>query len=396
MTTTELIECHGIFFSIQFEQKLAAAIKVNNRAMSSHACIESTARTTPSKCSQPPPLPPQHPQFPPPPQRTPSFPLIAKVVVPMGVRPGEVLTVQVQGFSACVAVPKGLPGNTFHVALHSSEAAALAASSRAPSAAPSAAPRNPLVNKQAFESGSMQADIEEAELLLGLSGPAPTHAPTRAPPAPHRLPPCVPFIEGLMLTRKDAWYAFVMANHARLGAASPFRGLPQRVLRVFWDILSKPIPTGPKRVNLEITMHTVHRVRAPGDYVVSNLRKFAIQVVLSYGESRRPAEFSLWLRARVQLEDGSDVEGLESKQEDCSFLGEVAALLIDGVALFRDMKMGKLLLSARHGGQRFRIRVEPREQAVRERYPFITVLSDPFRVVTKLPPPQWIPDGSDI
>ena len=67
--------------------------------------------------------------------------------------------------------------------------------------------------------------------------------------------------------------------------------------------------------------------------------------------------------------------------------GETESVVHDGVATFRELKMGKLLLSARHGGQRFRIRIEPKDPELRTRHPDLHVLSEPFRVVTKLPPP---------
>jgi hypothetical protein len=185
--------------------------------------------------------------------------------------------------------------------------------------------------------------------------------------------------------RKQAWYAFLMGTHPRVGSGSKVFGLHQQVLRNIFEHVRSPAGLA-----LEITKHSVHRVRGPNDYVVSNLRKFAIETVVFHRKSRRPAEHGLWLRATVFCEDGTAVSPCSTCQtgcENCMLLGDVEAPLIDGVALFREVKMGKLLLSARHAGHRFRLKIEPKDAAVRAAYPWFVVLSEPFRVVTKLPPP---------
>ena len=185
--------------------------------------------------------------------------------------------------------------------------------------------------------------------------------------------------------RKQAWYAFLMGTHPRVGSGSKVFGLHQQALRNIFEHVRSPAGLA-----LEITKHSVHRVRGPNDYVVSNLRKFAIETVVFHRKSRRPAEHGLWLRATVFCEDGTAVSPCSTCQtgcENCMLLGDVEAPLIDGVALFREVKMGKLLLSARHAGHRFRLKIEPKDAAVRAAYPWFVVLSEPFRVVTKLPPP---------
>ena len=228
------------------------------------------------------------------------------------------------------------------------------------------------------------------------SAAATTHPPPRAMPmqlpAPsanrsstmlpnHLSHPHLPVdINGVVVLRKDAWWAFLMGTHPR--SASPLRHFPGAVLACVWSHFAAP--TG---VELEITKHSVHRVRGPGDYVVSNLRKFELETILCYRSTRRPAEHALMLRASVRSECGAPLAAGADDGAECCLQGDVVAPLVDGVALFRELKMGRLLLSARHAGQRFRILVCPRDDAVARAHPHLAVLSEPFRVVTKLPPP---------
>ena len=198
------------------------------------------------------------------------------------------------------------------------------------------------------------------------------------------------------MRRKQGFYSFCMCQHERLGAASPARHLTTVVLKIIFDHFKSA-----SGLELEVTKHSVHRVRAPGDYVVSNLRKFSLEAVLFYPSSRRPAEHSLWLRCIVLCEDGSVVTSCSKCTagcDGCQLTGDTEAVAMDGTATFREIKMGKLLLSARYGGKRFRIRVEPKEAEVRAAYPRLFVHSEPFRVVTKLPapPPVGMPEQQTI
>lgn len=187
------------------------------------------------------------------------------------------------------------------------------------------------------------------------------------------------------MRRLSGWYTFCMALHSRLGAGSPARHLDKSHLQLIFEHYKSP-----RGLELEITQHSVHRVKSPDDYIVSNLRRFTIEAVLFHKASRRPAEHSLWLRAVCFTEDGRPVTPCSrctAGCESCMLTGETESVVHDGVATFRELKMGKLLLSARHGGQRFRIRIEPKDPELRTHYPELHVLSEPFRVVTKLPPP---------
>jgi hypothetical protein len=246
------------------------------------------------------------------------------------------------------------------------------------------------------------ADEDAAASLLGLLGsggaPNPTPSTAPAPMAPTSLAaasssmasatlPSVRYaaLQGVVVRRKAGFYAFAMCRHARLGATSPARHLTTEVLKRIFEHLRST-----SGLELEISRHSVHRVKGLNDYVVSNLRKFSIEVVLCYAHSRRPAEHCLWLRSSVLCEDGRAVSPCAKCTagcEHCLLLGDTEAVAMDGTAAFHELKIGKLLLSARHGGKRFRIRIEPRDEAVRRQHPELFVLSEPFRVVTKLPPP---------
>ena len=78
--------------------------------------------------------------------------------------------------------------------------------------------------------------------------------------------------------------------------------------------------------------------------VISNLRKFSVEVVLTSQITRRPAGHSFTLCARALCENGDDVATCgkcAAGCDACQLVGDIEARLVDGIAVFHEMKMGE-------------------------------------------------------
>jgi len=140
-------------------------------------------------------------------------------------------------------------------------------------------------------------------------------------------------------------------------------------------------------LQLAIKQHSVHKVEvdeATGDklYVVSNLRKFTVEVQLLDKVTQELATSNqLRLRAVLLYENGCPVKAMEGQD---LLLGETEVVAIQGVATFK-LQMGQSVLSSKLGKQSFRIRLEPMDRQLRESYgPQLIILSEPLKSVTKL------------
>jgi len=154
-------------------------------------------------------------------------------------------------------------------------------------------------------------------------------------------------------------------------------------------------------LQLIINQHSVHKVEVDevsGDkmYVVSNLRKFTIEVHLIEKETNPPIlaqNNQLRLRATLLYENGCPVKA--ASPDESLLLGETEVVVIQGSATFK-LQMGSGVLSSKLGKQNFRIRIEPMDRTLREMYPReLIILTEPLKSVTKLerkpPPPGSIP-----
>jgi len=154
-------------------------------------------------------------------------------------------------------------------------------------------------------------------------------------------------------------------------------------------------------LQLIIRQHSVHKVEEDelnGEkiYVVSNLRKFKIEVALVYrdgldaqGQAEPALDNRLELRAVLLYENGCVVK--KSTEDEQLLLGETEVVIIKGEATFK-LQMGPSILSSKMGKQNFRIKIEPVQLAIAEQNQQLIVLTEPLKSVTKLerkpPPPR--------
>lgn len=154
-------------------------------------------------------------------------------------------------------------------------------------------------------------------------------------------------------------------------------------------------------LQLVIAQHSVHKVEydeTTGDkcYIVSNLRKFKIEVALvdKHDQQQVVTTNQLQLRAVLLYENGCPVKA--TSEAEPLLLGETEVVVIQGCAAFR-LQMGPSVLSSKLGKQSFRIRIEPMDRGLRDNYASqLVILTEPLKSVTKLerrPPPPSGPSG---
>mmetsp|Transcript_11543 Transcript_11543/g.26651 ORF Transcript_11543/g.26651 Transcript_11543/m.26651 type:complete len:403 (-) Transcript_11543:66-1274(-) len=148
-----------------------------------------------------------------------------------------------------------------------------------------------------------------------------------------------------------------------------------------------PPDSGPcawEDLRLVIMSHSVHKVLHEGtreqEYVVSNLRTFNIDVALVDARDNTPVPNQLALRAALYYENGNIVR--ESQENEQLLQGDTEVMVIQGKGMFK-LKMGPNALSNKRGKQRFRIRIEPKDERLRQ-WELLSVLTEPLRSVTKL------------
>jgi len=151
-----------------------------------------------------------------------------------------------------------------------------------------------------------------------------------------------------------------------------------------------PVPTDSdtwEDCALHTEKHQVHKVMHENteekEYIVSNMRLFEIVVVLVNLRASRPSPNRLRLVARLLYENSNPVRAIDGEP---LLTGDTHVTVTEGRAHLR-LKMGKTALSARHGHQRFRVKIEPEDEQLAATYPSLSQLTEPLKAVTKLNPP---------
>jgi len=145
----------------------------------------------------------------------------------------------------------------------------------------------------------------------------------------------------------------------------------------------------PNVLQLMISNHSVHKILNQGtpdqEYVVSNLRKFTIDVMLV--DRRFPTDVpeavqsaNMALKATLLYENGNVVR--QTQEHEQLLQGDTEIMVIAGKGQFQ-LKMGLNALSNKLGKQRFRIKIVPKDEAL-QRIEHLTVMTEPLRSVTKL------------
>ena len=118
---------------------------------------------------------------------------------------------------------------------------------------------------------------------------------------------------------------------------------------------------------------------------MSNLKHFMLHLELMHKDTGLLAMTEgnrLDVRATLLYENGNAVP--PRGEDDKLLLGETEVTVIGGKATLK-LKMGRNSLSNLRDNRRFRIRIEPRDDALRpEAYPQLSVTGTPFKSVTKI------------
>ena len=233
----------------------------------------------------------------------------------------------------------------------------------------------------------MDADDERLLSGLDLEGIISTNDLRDLGLAPSREPSGYPDPGGALVPRHDPSLNTLLNPYAQ--------GPPQSQLT--------PAPPGPgtaptdshvksfDNLRLVIQSHSVHKVENPDtedrEYVVSNLRTFNIEVVLVNEHNELAVDVNLGLVTSLLYENGLVVQRPNDQEQ--LLTGETEVVIIGGTGKFV-LKMGPSVLSSKMGKQRFRIKIEPKNERIRQEFPQLTVLTEPLKSVTKLdrkPPP---------
>jgi len=152
-------------------------------------------------------------------------------------------------------------------------------------------------------------------------------------------------------------------------------------------------PSAFENLKLVIQSHSVHKVENADtedrEYVVSNLRTFNIEVVLVDEANTLATGVNVGLEVQLLFENGLVVQ--KPNEQEQLLTGETEVVIIGGRGVFK-LKMGPSILSSKMGKQKFRIKIEPKNERIRRDYRQLTVLTEGLKVVTKLerkpPPPR--------
>lgn len=141
-------------------------------------------------------------------------------------------------------------------------------------------------------------------------------------------------------------------------------------------------------VRLQIVDHRVHKIVAEGtpnkEYVVSNLKPFVVKVKLyrlNGPDGVQVRANTLDVRATLLYENGNVVRA--SADNEQLLEGDTEVTIIGGQATLK-LKMGVNMLSSKMGRQRFRVRIEPRDETLRNNYQMLSATGAELRSVTKL------------
>jgi hypothetical protein len=142
-------------------------------------------------------------------------------------------------------------------------------------------------------------------------------------------------------------------------------------------------------LRLVIEKHNVHKVEVPAEhhngenreYTVSNLKTFKMEVALVNSSNELARDVHVALHASLLYENEQNV--LRPNDGEPILIGETKVLIIGGRAHFR-LKVGPTVLTTKHEKQRFRVSIAPNSEHLRIQFPQLTVLSEPFKSVTKL------------
>ena len=142
-------------------------------------------------------------------------------------------------------------------------------------------------------------------------------------------------------------------------------------------------------LRLVIEKHNVHKVEVPAEhhngenreYTVSNLKTFKMEVALVNSSNELARDVRVALHASLLYENEQNV--LRPNDGEPILIGETKVLIIGGRANFR-LKVGPTVLTTKHEKQRFRVSIAPNSEHLRIQFPQLTVLSEPFKSVTKL------------
>ena len=120
------------------------------------------------------------------------------------------------------------------------------------------------------------------------------------------------------------------------------------------------------------------------EYIVSSLKTFLLRVELTHKDTGLPARAEgnrLDVRATLLFENCNAVPAY--RENDVLLHGDTEVTVIGGEARLT-LKMGANSLSVRRDGRRFRIRIEPRDDAPRQEHKQLSDTGAPFKSVTKL------------
>merc|ERR1712070_964995 len=145
-------------------------------------------------------------------------------------------------------------------------------------------------------------------------------------------------------------------------------------------------PWGELRLHIKnVQMHKVLNKGMPNEEnVISNMRNFSVEIELLGMPDLQLAANSLDVRATLLFENFSLVHPFSNDMDTPLLMGDTEVTMCNGGVAMR-LKMGPHSLSTKMGRRSFRIRVEPRDEALRGRYTMLTDTSlQSFKSITKL------------
>ena len=144
-------------------------------------------------------------------------------------------------------------------------------------------------------------------------------------------------------------------------------------------------PWGELRLHIKkVQMHKVLNEGMPNEEnVISNMRTFSVEIELLGLPDLQLAANALDVRATLLFENFSIVHPFSNDMGTPLLVGDTEVTMCNGGVAMR-LKMGPQSLSTRMDRRRFRIRVEPRDEALRYGYTMLTDTSEAFKSITKL------------
>ena len=144
-------------------------------------------------------------------------------------------------------------------------------------------------------------------------------------------------------------------------------------------------PWGELRLHIKkVQMHKVLNEGMPNEEnVISNMRTFSVEIELLGLPDLQLAANALDVRATLLFENFSIVHPFSNDMGTPLLVGDTEVPMCNGGVAMR-LKMGPQSLSTRMDRRRFRIRVEPRDEALRYGYTMLTDTSEAFKSITKL------------